>query len=196
MKTLLFLPKGFEHMETGVFIDVLGWARTRAGLDTQLETGGFQREVASTFNVPIVVDRLIDDINVDDYEALALPGGFHDFGFFEEAHDEKFLELIRQFNAKGKIIASICVAALALGKSGILEGRRATTYHLDDGARQEQLRGYGALVVNEPVVVDGNVITSYCPETAVWVAFELLEKLTSKNETDQVKKMMGYKPAV
>lgn len=192
MKVLLFLPKGFEHMETGVFIDVMGWARTRFGCDIRLETAGFAREVPSTFDVPIVVDKLIDELDVDDYDAMALPGGFWDFGFFEEAHDEKFLNLIRAFDAKGKIIASVCVAALALGKSGILKGRRATTYHLGGGKRQEELRGYGADVVNESVVVDRNVITSYCPETAVWVAFKLLEMLTSPEKTAEVKAAMGY----
>ncbi|MDL2264681.1 DJ-1/PfpI family protein [Synergistaceae bacterium OttesenSCG-928-I11] len=192
MKVLLFLPKGFEHMETGVFIDVMGWARTRFGCDIDVETAGFSREVRSTFDVPIVVDKLIDEIDADDYDAMALPGGFWDFGFFEEAHDEKFLELIRSFDAKGKIIASVCVAALALGKSGILKGRKATTYHLGGGKRQAELRAYGADVVNESVVVDRNVITSYCPETAVRVAFELLERLTSPEKTAEVKTAMGY----
>lgn len=192
MKVLLFLPKGFEHMETGVFIDVMGWARTQFDCEIEVETAGFGREVPSTFGVPIVVDRLIGELDAGDYDALALPGGFWDFGYFEEAHDDRFLELIRAFDARGKIIASICVAALALGKSGILRGRRATTYHLGGGKRQEELRGYGADVVNERIVVDRNVITSYCPETAVWVAFELLEMLTSPEVAAEVKAAMGY----
>lgn len=94
-------------METGVFIDVMGWARTRFGCDIQLETAGFAREVPSTFGVPIVVDKLIGELNIDDYDAMALPGAFWDFGFFEEAHDERFLDLVRAFDAQGKIIASI-----------------------------------------------------------------------------------------
>lgn len=144
MKVLLFLAKGFEHMETGVFIDVLGWAREECGYDIHLETGGFQRQVNSTFNVPIMVDKLIDEINVDDYDALAIPGGFQEYGFREEAYDENFLNLVRAFNTKGKIIASICVAALALGKSGVLTGRRGTTYHLKGGVRLEELKSYPA----------------------------------------------------
>lgn len=192
MNVLLFLAKGFEHMETGVFIDVLGWAREECGYDIHLETCGFQRQVRSTFNVPIVVDKLIDDIAVDDYDALAIPGGFKEYGFREEAFDEKFLNLIRAFDAKGKIIASVCVAALALGKSGVLTGRRGTTYHLEDGVRLKELECYGVNVVREPVVVDNNIITSYCPETAVKVAFHLLEMLTSSEQAAKVKELMGY----
>ncbi|AET67488.1 putative intracellular protease/amidase [Desulfosporosinus orientis DSM 765] len=192
MKTLLFLAKGFETMEFSVFVDVLGWARHDYGYDVQVETCGFKKEVMSTFNIPVVVDRTIDEINVDEYDALAIPGGFEEFGFYEEAYDEKFLDLIRKFDAKGKIIASICVAALPLGKSGVLKNRKATTYHLKEGYRQKQLAEFLVNVVNEPIVVDKNIITSYCPETASGVAFKLLELLTSKEQMEVVKKAMGF----
>ena len=150
------------------------------------------KQVLSTFNIPVVVDRLIDDINVDDYDALAIPGGFEEFGFYEEAYNEKFLNLIREFDSKGKLIASICVAALPIGKSGVLKNRKATTYHLRGGYRQKQLREFGVDVVNEPVVVDENIITSFCPETAAGVAFKLLEMLTSKETMQMVKSAMGF----
>lgn len=193
MKTLLFLAKGFETMEFSVFVDVLGWARNDFGYDTQVITCGFQKQVMSTFNIPVTVDTLIDEINVDDYDALAIPGGFEEFGFYEEAYDEKFLNLIRQFDAKNKIIASICVAALPLGKSGVLKNRRGTTYHLRDGYRQKQLAEFCVNVVNEPIVVDKNIVTSYCPETAPGVAFQLLEMLTSKEKMQLVRTSMGFK---
>lgn len=192
MKTLLFLAKGFETMEFSVFVDVLGWARNDYGYDVQVETCGFNKEVMSTFNIPIIVDKIINEINVNEYDALAIPGGFEEFGFYEEAYDERFLKLIREFDLKGKIIATICVAALPLGKSGVLKNRKATTYHLRDGYRQKQLAEFSVDVVNEPIVIDRNIITSYCPETASKVAFKLLELLTSKEQTEIVKKAMGF----
>lgn len=192
MKTLVFCAKGFETMEFSVFIDVLGWARNDYGYDVPVDTCGFTKEVVSTFNVPIVVDKTIDEISVDEYDALAIPGGFEEFGFYEEAYDERFLQLIRDFDSQKKIIASICVGALPLGKSGILKGRRATTYHLQDAYRQKQLAEFGVNVVNEPVIVDENIITSYCPETAPQVAFELLRKLTDTKKMETVKSAMGY----
>lgn len=192
MKTLLLLAKGFETMEFSVFVDVLGWARNDFGLDTQVITCGFQKQVMSTFHIPVIVDKLINDIKVDDYDALAIPGGFEEYDFYEEAYDEKFLDLIREFDRKGKIIASICVAALPVGKSGVLKERKATTYHLNNGYRQKQLQEFGVNVVNEPIVVDNNIITSYCPETAPQVAFKLLEMLTSKEKMEHVKLAMGF----
>ena len=192
MRTLVFLLKGFETMEFSVFVDVLGWARNDFGYDVPVVTGGFQEKVVSTFNIPVLVDKTIDAISVDDFDALAIPGGFEEFGFYEEAYDERFLNLIREFDARGKIIATICVAALPVGKSGVLTGRKATTYHLRDAYRQKQLKEFQVDVVNEPIVVDKNIITSYCPETAPGVAFKLLEMLTSTEEMEQVKQAMGF----
>jgi len=191
-KVLLFLVKAFETMEFSVFIDVLGWARNDYGHNLFLETCGFTDKVISTFNVPVIVDKTIGEINVDEYDALAIPGGFGEFGFYEEAYDERFLKLIKEFNAKGKIIATICSAALPLGKSGVLKNRKATTYHLKEGFWQNKLKEFGVNVVNEPMVVDGNIITSYCPETAPNVAFELLKMLTSEEEMTVIKKAMGF----
>ena len=192
MKILLFLAKGFETMEFSVFVDVMGWARNDYNHDVQVVTCGFQKQVISTFNIPVIVDKTFDEINADDYDALAIPGGFEEFGFYEEAYDERFLNLIREFDLKGKIIATICVAALPVGKSGVLKNRKATTYHLRDAYRQKQLKEFHVNVVNEPIVVDRNIITSYCPETASGVAFKLLEMLTSKEQMEIIKVAMGF----
>jgi len=191
-KVLVFLAKGFETMEFSVFIDVLGWARNDYGHNLFVDTCGFSNKVISTFNIPVIVDKTIGEINVDEYEALAIPGGFGEFGFYEETYDERFLELVKEFDAKGKIIAAICSAALPLGKSGILKNRKATTYHLQNAYWQNKLREFGVNVVNEPIVIDSNIITSYCPETAPKVAFELLKMLTSEKEMAVIKEAMGF----
>jgi Putative intracellular protease/amidase len=192
MKILLFLAKGFETMEFSPFVDVMGWARNDYGYDVPVVTCGFHKQVMSTFNIPVIVEKTIDEINIDEYDALAIPGGFEEFGFYEEAYDERFLNLIREFDSKGKIIATICVGALPVGKSGALKNRKATTYHLRDGYRQEQLKEFGVNVVNESIVVDKNIITSYCPSTASYVAFKLLEMLTSEKQIKIVKAAMGF----
>lgn len=192
MKVLVFCAKSFETMEFSVFIDVLGWAENDYGYDVQVETCGFNKKVISTFGVPVLVDKLIEEVSAKDYEALAIPGGFEEFGFYEEAFDPRLLQLIQKFDQQRKTIATICVGALPLGKSGILKGRKATTYHLKDAYRQKQLAGFGATVVNERIVVDENIITSYCPETAPDVAFELLKKLVGCEKMDIVKRAMGY----
>ena len=193
MNVLLLCLKAFETMEFSVFIDVLGWARDEMGCEINVTTCGFQKQVTSTFGVPIIMDTCIDDVCVDDYDAIAIPGGFQEYGFREEAFHEKTSKLICEFYRQDKPIATVCVAAFALAKSGILYGKKATTYHMLDGARQKELASYeGVTVINEPVVVDGKIITSYCPKTAVEVAFKLLELLTDELVTNTIKEMMGY----
>lgn len=78
--------------------------------------------------------------------------GFREFGFKEEAFHPKTQNLIRAFHKEGKPIATVCVAAFALAESGILKGKRATVYHLDNGKTQQELAEYGVNVVNVPIM--------------------------------------------
>lgn len=192
MKILVFCAKGFETMEFSAFVDVFGWARNDYGYDVQVDTCGFTKNVISTFGIPIIADKLLDEVIVEEYDALAVSGGFEEFGFYEEAYNKRFLELVREFDRQRKPIAAVCVGALPLGKSGILYGRRATTYHLKDAYRQKQLAEFGAVVMNERVVIDKNIITSYCPETSADVAFELLRQLVGFDKMKVVREAMGY----
>lgn len=191
-KILLLLANGFEAAEASVFTDVLGWNKFEGDQSTEVVTAGLSNHLTCTWNFTVIPEKTIDEINLDDFDALAIPGGFEEAGFYQDAYDEKFLDIIRQFDADNKWIASICVAALALGKSGILKNRAATTYNYPGSQRQGQLSAFGAKVRNEPVVIDGNIITSYNPSTAFEVAFTLLEKLTSPQNCRQVKALMGF----
>lgn len=192
MKILLFLAKGFETMEASVFVDIMGWARNDFNYDVEVTTCGFQKNVISTFGIPVTVDVLLKDICVDEYDALAIPGGFEEYGFYEEAFSKELSDLINMFNCQNKTIATVCVGALALAYSGILTGKKATTYHLKNGYRQKQLAEYGVEIVNEPVVKTDNIITSYCPQTAPEVAFVLLENLIGTEKMFNVKLAMGF----
>ena len=192
MKVLVFCAKGFETIEFSAFIDIMGWARNDYHCPVYVDTCGFTKTVNSTFHVPVLMDKTIDEITANDYDAHAIPGGFEEFGFYEDAYNAKFLDLIRAFHEQKKTIASVCVAALPIGKSGVLKDRKATTYHLNDAHRQKQLAEFGVNVVNERIVVDNNIITSYCPETAPDVAFELLKKLCGEENMLVVKHAMGY----
>ncbi|PWH85392.1 DJ-1/PfpI family protein [Brumimicrobium oceani] len=189
-KVLLVLAEGFELLEASAFIDVIGWNLEEGNGRTQLFTCGLKKEIKSTFNQTFIADFLIDEIDVNAYDALAIPGGFEQYGFYKDAYGEKIQNLIRSFHSKDKIIASICVGALPLGKSGILKGKNATTYGNPD--RRKSLEDFGAHVVNEQIVADNRIITSHGPSTALEVAFLLLENLTTKQNTNQVKKLMGF----
>lgn len=191
-KVLLLLANGFEAYEASVFTDVLGWSRAFGDIPVEVTTAGMRRKLKCTWNFTVIPEIRIDEVKVKDYDALAIPGGFEKAGFYDDAYHEDFLKLIKAFNSEKKIIASVCVGALPIGKSGILKGRKATTYHLLDGIRRKQLAEFGAEVLDQNIVLDANIITSSSPATALDVAFKLLEMLTSKKNTEKVKKWMGF----
>ena len=190
-KVLLLLANGFETYEASVFIDVMGWNLIDGDGTTRLESCGFTKEVKSSFGQRMIVDHLIEDIKVDEFDALAIPGGFEEYDFYDEAYDQRFSMIIREFQQQGKIIASVCVGSLAIGKSGVLEGRKGTTYSLKT-KRQEALRSFNVDVVNEPIVVDENIITSWDPSTGIDVALMLLERLSSAENADHIREIMGF----
>lgn len=189
-KILLLLADGFEFFEASVFIDVMGWNLAEGDGTTQLFTCGLRREINSSFSQKLVVDYVIDEIDVTDFAALAVPGGFEIYGFYNDAYDERFLSVIRAFRAADKMIVSICVGALPLGKSGILAGKNGTTYN--SVVRREALRDFGVNVLHQPVVAEDNIITSWNPSTAMDVAFLLLEHLTTPENTAHIKRLMGF----
>ncbi|EOQ95967.1 DJ-1/PfpI family protein [Leptospira wolbachii serovar Codice str. CDC] len=191
-KVLLLLAKGFESFEASVFIDVIGWNLVDGDKTTKLYTCGFTKEVTGAFGVKLNVDYLINEIDINEFEALAIPGGFEEYGFYEEAYHPEFLELIRQFNQKDKIITSICVGALPIAKSGVLNERKATTYNHKKSVRQKQLEELGAIVQNSPIVIDKNIITSWSPATAIGVALLLLKMLTTEENSNHIKGLMGF----
>ncbi|RII34194.1 DJ-1/PfpI family protein [Clostridium chromiireducens] len=190
-KVLLLLANGFEAVEASVFTDVIGWNKSDGDGTTELITAGIRENLKCTFNFTVIPEMKISEINIHEFDALAIPGGFEEAGFYEDAYSEDFLNIIREFDRAGKIIASICVGALPIGKSGVLVGRNATTYNF--GIRQKQLSEFGVNVHGtEPIVIDNNIITSYNPSTAFDVAFKLLEMLTSKVNCQNVKRLMGF----
>ncbi len=104
----------------------------------------------------IVADTIADDVSVDDYDALVVPGGY--------APDKMRLhpamvDLARRMNEAGKVIAAVCHGPQLLISAGIVRGRRMTSY----ASVAVDLENAGAIWVDEAVVVDGNLITSRKP---------------------------------
>ena len=78
MNVLLFLANGFETMEASVIVDIMGWAGIK------VTTCAMRKNITSTFGVSVNADILISDVCIDDYDALAIPGGFEEYGFYED----------------------------------------------------------------------------------------------------------------
>ena len=192
-KVLLLLANGFESYEASVFTDVFGWNLYEGDQNTELVSVGLHPVLSCTWGYSCIPMRQIEEVDLNDFDALAIPGGFEQANFYEDAFSEDFLSIIQHFDKANKPIAAIWVAGLAGAKSGVLTDRFGTTYRFKNNPRQDQMKEYGVLVQsNERIVEDRNIITSSSPETALDVAFRLLELLTNEENTAEVKRRMGF----
>lgn len=191
-RVLLLLSDGFEAYEAAAFADVLGFASTFGDEEIEIVTVGLHPQLRCTFGFTVVPRLQLDEMQDDAFDAVAVPGGFESAGFYEDAYSDQFLDVFRQFAARGKPVAAVCTGALPVARSGVLAGRRATTYDLLDGKRRSELAALGAVVVDRHVVRDGQFITSTSPATATDVAFALLELLTSRDNAARTRHMMGF----
>lgn len=187
---LLLLSDGFEPLEAAGFTDVLGWANIDGEEPIELVSAGLRPVLKATFGFSVIPNAIVGELDLDRFDALAIPGGFEGAGFYNDALSDEFMHVIASFERARKPVASVCVASLALGAAGILRSRRATTYHQRGGKRKAQLENYGAVFVDLPIVVEDQLITSSGPGTAIEVAFALLELLTSGSNADHIRRLM------
>lgn len=190
-RVLLFLAQGVEELEASAFTDVFGWTRTYGLEPVKLVTTALRAEVRCAWNFVIKPEALLEEIDPDGIDGIAIPGGLGSKGFYEDACDERLLNLLRFQNERRKPIASVCVGAIPIAKSGILSGRRGTTYFLSEKRRRE-MQACGVILREEPLIIDGNIITSTSPATALDVAFALLEKVTGPENARKVREGMGF----
>jgi protein deglycase len=195
-KVLLLFCQGTEIFEAAAFYDVLGWSGSNGLEEVCVATAAPAKQITCTFGLKVTVDLLLSEVVAENYDALAIPGGFEEFGFYGDAYSPAVQALIGRFAELKKPIASICVGALPVARSGLLKGKRATVYHLGDGRRRKQLAEFGAHVVDEAVVQDGNIVNSTSPATAVDVALHLLAQVTDAKSAARIRHLMGFPPVL
>jgi len=132
-----------------------------AGADVEVvsihdgEIKGFDHfEPANT----VRVDHTVDEVSPDDYDALLVPGGV---GNPDQLRgDENAVSFVRGFDAAGKPMAVICHGPWVLVESGVVRGRRVTSWP----TLETDIRNAGGEWTDEEVVVDGNIVTSRKPD--------------------------------
>ena len=169
-KVLVILADGFEEIEAITPVDVL----RRAGLEVTL-AGLSGRVITGAHGIKFQADMTLDEYK-DSPDAIVLPGGMP--GAKNLGESKKVTEIVKRMNSQKKIVGAICAApALALAPAGVLDGKKATCY-----PGFEQNFPASVSFSNERVVVDGNIITSRGPGSALEFALELVEQLAGKEK--------------
>lgn len=174
----VILADGFEEIEAVTQIDVL----RRAEVEVTVAGLGSTR-VRGAHGLEITTDTTLDELSIEP-DLLVLPGGMP--GSEKLGSSDQVVELLRRQHQAGRLIAAICAApAFAPVKAGVLDGRRATCY-----PSFENRFNPSTTACQERVVVDGNLITSRGPGTAIEMAIVLVEQLVGPDQAARLKEAM------
>ncbi len=173
MRVMVPLANGFDEIEAFTVVDVL----RRANIKTDT-IGVIGSVIQSKNGVKVIVDRTLNQINPEDYDAIILPGGSP--GYQNLGRSAKLMEILKTFNSQNKLIGAICGAPTILAKEGLLDDKKATIY-----PGFEKMLPYPR---DRPVVADGNVITSQGPGTAINFALKIVAKILNPAEAQRLKK--------
>ena len=175
-KVALMLANGFEEIEALTVVDVL----RRAGFICDMI--GFEEAVTGSHQITVKADQVWNG-NLSAYDMVVLPGGMP--GSTNLRDDDRLMEVLQEFQAEDKFVAAICAAPIALDRAGLLNGKNFTCYdgveaNIENGSYQKQT-----------VVIDGKLITSRGPSTALPFAYELVHQLGG--DADQLASSMLFK---
>lgn len=167
MKSIaVLLANGFEEIEALTVVDVL----RRAGYSCHTVSLADEM-VRGSHDIIVKTDMKLNE-KIKNYDLLVLPGGMP--GSKNLRDDERVIELVQYFfKTDGKFIAAICAAPIVLERAGIISGIKMTSYPIENYSEIFKASNYS----EELVVVDGNVITSRGPSTALEFAFIIIEVL-------------------
>lgn len=175
------LADGFEEVEALTVVDLL----RRADIDVMMTSITGERLVHGTHGVNVEADMLFNPAVMKDIDAVVLPGGMP--GAANLDADEQLAALLKDAAAKGAAVAAICAAPMILGHHGLLEGKKATIYSGMEGEL------YGAEHADGTVVIDGNIITSMGPGTAMDFGLALIAYLKDEKTSAKVRADLLYR---
>lgn len=178
MKCAILMDNGFEELEAMGPIALL----RRGGVDVDLVSVE-GNEVTGRFGVTYSPTTSMDQYDFDTIDCLIIPGGPH---YKKLETNQNVLDLIQKVAAdEKKTVAAICAAPTILGKLGLLKGKNYTCF-------KELNEDFGGTYHYAYALEDGQLITGISAAAAEEFAFKILEHLTGKEHTEEVKASIYY----
>lgn len=164
-RLLVLMKNGQEEIEALTMVDLM----RRAGAEVFLVSFEQTKKLIGSHQIHLGADLHCSEMP-EEYDAIYLPGGLP--GAKKASEDERILQIIREADRAGKWIISVCAGPRVLEAARILSGRCITCY---PGVEQDTPSA--ARHKEDAVVVDGNLITSRGPATAMVLALEVVRQL-------------------
>lgn len=175
-KVGVFIIDNFEELEAISSVDIL----RRGQVDVTIVSLS-NEIVKSKHNVNIKADAIFEPNKDYGFDMIVIPGGTTDY-----IENNSFVEYLKVQSKKDVRICAICAAPTVLGRIGLLKGKKAVCYK---GMEKDLI---GAQYVNENVVIDGNIITSRGPSTAIEFGFAILKQLKGNETVNKIKADMLF----
>lgn len=172
----IFLAPGFEEIEALATVDAMRRADMKIVEVSVTDT----KHVTGATGQTVVADSLLTDIDPTDAEWIIIPGGQP--GADNLHSSQKVNEIIKNQYERGGKIAAICAGpAVVVAPTGILKGKKGTCYP----GLGNMIESEGGTYVKEPVVIDGNIITSEGPGTTLMFAKAIISASVGKEKADE-----------
>src|SRR5512132_162613 len=171
------LAHGFEEIETVTVVDIL----RRAGISVTIagvEAGSPPGAIEGRTGIRLVPDLSIAVVKASDFDMIVLPGGLKGAQTLQK--DTRVARLLRSLQDNDRYIAAICAAPTVLAAHGMIAGRKLTSHP----SVREQLSG--AIYDEGRVVIDGRLVTSQGPGTAMEFAMALVEILMGRQKVEEI----------
>ena len=175
---LVPLAEGFEEIETVTIVDIL----RRAGIQVtvaSVEKHPSSAAIEGRSGIKVMPDRALSEMSIAEYDMMVLPGGLKGARILQ--HDAEVARLLRDFQRADRYIGAICAAPVVLATNNMIAGRRVTSHP----SVKDELTG--AVYEQRRVVIDGRLVTSRGPGTAMEFAMALVELLEGRAKMQEVK---------
>lgn len=176
MKVIVFLAEGFEEVEALTVVDYL----RRVNIEVDMISISGEKKVKGAHDIEVVGDKLVEDINIDEYLGAVMPGGLP--GATNLSEDSRVIGIVKSFHKEEKLLAAICAGPIVFQKAGVLEGTDFTCY---PGYEDNISSGN---YIEKNTVRDKNIITGKGPAFAVNFALEIVDYLLGEEKKDELKK--------
>jgi 4-methyl-5(b-hydroxyethyl)-thiazole monophosphate biosynthesis len=174
-RALVPLAQGCEELEAITITDLL----VRAGVD--VTTAGLDdKPVKASRGTTIIPDTTIDTVRDQSFDLVVLPGGLPGADHLRD--NESLRALLKRHAGEGRYVGAICAAPKALAAAGLLSGKAATAYPGVLHALEDQ----DIHIRDTAIEIDGNIVTSRGPGTAMDFALTLIELLEGSEKRDEI----------
>jgi len=146
----------------------------RSGLNMVSATKNDTLEITTSFGQNVKVDLSINDVNVNDYDFIVIPGGPYVKATVDD--DQKIKDLAKAFHKENKLVAAICAGPRFLGQAGLLDNKNFTAF---TGSEKDALNGN--YLKDKKAVTDGNIITARGAGAVYEFVYEIVKYLKGED---------------